>query len=127
MNKYIILIAIQVMLAMVFCVTALEGNGFLSACSFFSACAAVEAHNLYLYSKGKESRLRIMKSDPIKEENYLCQSIIVSALCCFGFLIYSIAKSSGGVVMLIAGIAIFFDVVSYVIVRTIKKQQSLLW
>jgi len=123
MNKCIILILIQAMLAITFCLTALEENVFLSACSFFSACAAVEAHNMYLYSKGKESMLRIIKSNPVKEANYLCQSIIASALCCFVFLIYNIAKSNWDLVMLIAGIAILFDVVSYVIASAIKRQQ----
>ena len=123
MNKCIILILIQAMLAITFCLTALEENVFLSACSFFSACAAVEAHNMYLYSKGKESMLSIIKSNPVKEANYLCQSIIVSALCCFVFLIYNIAKSNWDLVMLIAGIAILFDVVSYVIASAIKRQQ----
>ena len=123
MNKCIILILIQAMLAITFCLTSLEENVFLSACSFFSACAAVEAHNMYLYSKGKESMLSIIKSNPVKEANYLCQSIIVSALCCFVFFIYNIAKSNWDLVMLIAGIAILFDVVSYVIASAIKRQQ----
>ena len=123
MNKCIILILIQAMLAITFCLTALEENVFLSACPFFSACAAVEAHNMYLYSKGKESMLRIIKSNPVKEANYLCQSIIASALCFFVFLIYNIAKSNWDLVMLIAGIAILFDVVSYVIASAIKRQQ----
>ena len=121
MSKYIALIIFQAMLAIVFCATALEEYVFLSTCSFFSTCATVEAYNMYLYSKGKESKLRIIKFNPVKEVNYLCQSIIASTLCCFGFLIYSIAKSNWSVVMLIVGIAFIFNVLSYIIASAIKR------
>lgn len=123
MSKYIVLIIIQAMLAIAFCVTALEKYVFLSTCSFFSTCSTVEAYNMYLYSKGKESKLRIIKFNPVKEANYLCQSIIVSTLCCFGFLVYSIVKSNWSVVMIVVGIAFLFDVLSYIIANAIKKQQ----